>query len=238
MTCNLKGLGLTTVVAIMAGLAAAPAAQAEMTFTGHEGNHVHTTFIGTQNGKYMLYATPGSIPIECGEARFTRTSTTGKEKLLTGSAASKSTCQAAGGGSVAHVRMNSCDYRYNLVKKIAADHYEGTTDVHCTKAGDAIEFDITSEVFTNVVQCTVKVEEQTGLGTIEYENVAGKNDVMIKANVTKIKTITEAKSGSPSSCGIFIGKLGTHTGGTYTGETTLSGVNAAEEPVTVEVSGE
>lgn len=237
MTGNLKGLGLTAIVAIAAGLAAVPA-QAEMTFTGHEGNHVHTTFIGTQNGNYLLYATPGSIPIECEEARFTQTSTTGKEKLLTGSAASKSTCKAAGGGTAAHVRMNSCDYRYNLTKKVASGQYEGTTDVHCGKAGDTIEFDITSEAFPTVVKCTVKVEEQTGLGTIEYEDVAGKNDVLIKAKVTKLKTITEAKSGNPTDCGIFMGKLGTHTGGTYTGETTLSGVNVAEEPVTVEVSGE
>jgi hypothetical protein len=235
MASNLRNFGLTAIVAIAIGAMAAPVAQAEITFTGREGgNHVHTSFIGLQNGNYTLQATAGSLSVFCENAYFSMTSGTGKEKALTVKAASESKCPTGAPGDTADVRMNTCDYRYNVVKEIAEDEYEGTTDIHCTKPGDVIEIKVTI-LFPMQVVCTIKVEQQTGVGPIYYENVAGKPDILIQAKAENLKTITEQAKNDPLLC--VVAKLGTHTTGKYFGETTLIGLNGKEDEITAEVSG-
>jgi hypothetical protein len=241
MTRKLRIVGLTLTMALTIGALGASMARAEMTFTGFEGlaTHVPTLFRAFPNatGIYEFRSTPGSWVLDCNETKFTAPSETGKNKTLTASV-SNTTCGYGPAKQKSHLQMNSCDYRYNLTKKIDEHKYEGTTDVQCTKKGDAIDIQVTKA--GEVTQCTIKIEEQSGIGPIYYENITpmmGLKFVWITHKATNIKTITEAPSGMAGDCGVT--KLGTHATGSLSFEMALTGLNKEpeENEVNVTISG-
>jgi hypothetical protein len=235
---KLKSFGLALAAILAIGSTTASAAQAQLTFTGSIGGfHLPTFFRGFQSGGFEFRSTAGTQGVSCTGVSFTGQSETGKSKTITASAGTNQKC-SLWPGYTAHRSMNTCDYKYNITKKINEHKYEGTTDIQCTTKGDVIDYQVT-EAFPNEKKtlCTIKVEEQSGVGPIYYENITpmmGLKYVVIKANATNLKTITEANSGKGSDCNVPA--LGTHTTGTLTGETELDGLYEEIE-IEVTVSG-
>ncbi len=224
---------------------AAPAVRAELTFTGYDSlfeKHVYTFFRGYQTegvATYRLRPTTTSEAVTCTGTNFTGISETGESKTITGSVSVAPTCSFTLGGYKTDVNMNGCDYRFNLTKKINEHKYEGTVDVQCSTKGNAIEFQATrAEADGGGVFCTLKIEEQNGLGPVYYENITPSEAlkyVVVKVQATNVNSITEAKSGKAKDCGVD--KLGTHTAGTLTYEAQVLGTGTGEEALEVTVSG-
>jgi hypothetical protein len=112
------------------------------------------------------------------------------------------------------VKMNSCGYVFHVAN--AGPPYQGSVDVSCTKAGDAIEVAI-----AEANPCLIKVGPQQGLSSIAYAN--GEGSVIGTASITGISYV---------QVGMFCPENQfknerSFTNGTYSGASTLTGSTGA-----------
>jgi hypothetical protein len=230
MTRNPRTFGLTVAAVLAIGAMTASAAQAELTFTGLNGLGIHTATVfrafQTEFTEPKFRPTANSEAVKCSGINFTAATETGESKTLTGFAGSAPKCRFGIGESTMHRKMNGCHFTYHITKKIEEHKYEGTTDIQCSTKGEVIDYQVTKGLPETGTLCTIKVEEQTGVGPIYYEVFTpfmGLRYFVIKAQATNVKSITEAPSGKASDCGVPT--LGTHTTGTLNEETTVTGLS-------------
>jgi hypothetical protein len=223
------GVALGAVLAMVATIA--PAARAELTFTGLNplGTPTPTIFRAAQTEftEFEFRPTAKSNDIvKCTGLSFSAAAS-GESKALTAKpVGSAPKCRFFPGESTTIRTMNSCHFRYNITKEINADKFEGTTDIQCATKGDVIDYEVLKAPPGTGTWCTIKVEEQNGIGPIYYEDVTpfmALNYFVINAQATNVKSITEAKSGLPKDCGVTA--LGTHTTGTLIENTTVTGLS-------------
>jgi hypothetical protein len=229
MTRNLKALAGTLAALLLVAATVASAAHAELTFTGLDplGNPTPTLFRAGQTmmteAEFRPTAKSSDI-VKCTGLSSTAAAS-GESKTLTAKpVGSAPKCKFFPGESATNRKMNSCDFSYNITKKINADKYEGTTDIQCTTKGDVVDYEVPRVFPETGTWCTIKVEEQTGIGPIYYEDVTPfmeNNYIVITAAATNVKSITEAKEAK--DCGVAA--LGTHTTGTLNESTVVTGLS-------------
>lgn len=237
---NPRTFGLALAAVVAAGAMTASAAQAEMTFTGLNpfGVHTPTVFRAFQAefSEFEFTSTAKTEVLRCTGNNFAAFAS-GESKTLTGSPGENPKCKFSAGTYTTHRSMNSCDFSYNITKKIQEHKYEGTTDIQCSTKGEAIEYKVTKTLPETGLWCTIKLEEQNGIGPIYYEvetPFMAMNYFTIKAAATNVKSITEAKSGKAKDCGVDV--LGTHATGTLKETTVVTGLSEEIESEVI-VSG-
>ncbi len=209
---GMKGKARMLALAVLAVLAlGAVGAQGAMADPLFRSDEAHTFVSGSQQNTHVFEAGTGN-KVECEVALFAGTSTstaTGEMTIVT----VYDDCTAFGFAN-AHVEFNSCDYQFTSTTG-------NGEDVHLNCGGDDT-VEITPTIFGFSV-CTVHVFEGT-FEAIDYDNVAN-GDVQVTAAATGI-SYEETGSG----CGV-----GSGNDGTYTGDTTLAGVDTDNNPVDIEV---
>jgi hypothetical protein len=225
MIRKLKSIGLALAAVCALSVVMVSAAQAKPWHVSAENTRVvghpkeHAILHGTQakhpngnDGSHVFTAGEGFGGIKCTNATFTGTLTEGTGQLVRAKP-DYSSCSDSFGRTV-DVEENGCEYDFEATAE-SGGSFTGDADVVCP-AGKVIEAKITSG---GSVICTVKIGSQTGTGPIKFENdedkATGITDVTITPQVTNIKNTTE---GGFFNCGISNGE---HTGGTYTGNTTV-----------------
>jgi hypothetical protein len=251
MTCNLKALGLVLTAMLTMSSLGASAAQAVPKFTGEEtpGGHVHTIIRGTTKIGSIERFFFGSLTYDC-HVTYESTLFTGEEEALNVQLTKFTTpdtlidghCQATSGGSnfKGDIDLNGCHNVLHITKKISETmEYTGTVDIVCnteSKKGP-ITLKVTKSGGTET-KCTIKVPAQNGLSHVIYKvNTEKPTDVTVVAAVSKAngKGITFTSEGGLLNCGIADGE---HVeGAEYTGEVTVTGTNAAGEPIDVDIGG-
>lgn len=143
-------------------------------------------------------------PVECEQVTFAGSASAGSTALTL--APSYAGCKGFGflSGTIA---MNGCSYVYHATGN-------NSEDINCP-AGHAIE--IVSST------CQMKIEAQSGLGSVTYENAeaSGHEAISLVSNVSGL-TYTVTKDG-------FLCKFagtGVRSGGSYTGRTLLQGFDS------------
>jgi hypothetical protein len=143
--------------------------------------------------------------LKCKKATFTGELTAAKEELELTPAYSE--CTAFGIAST--VKPEGCKYRFNA--------NNSNMDLVCPAGKSMI---ISVSTF-----CEIKVESQSGLKSVEYENVAGPpNSMTVKMNLEGIKYTVVKES--------VCGKPGTKTNGLYSGTISLASLQK-DNPVWV-----
>jgi hypothetical protein len=196
------GLALVAVLALGAVMASgAMAAEFHSEATS-------TTITGTQTTTHKFTVGGGFGAITCKKATFSgttsSTSTTSPTQTITPTYAECSDSF----GRTATVNFGSCDYVFHATG--------GTVDLVCSSG------DVTIVIETgSTVECTVTLQAQNGINGQSYANGTGKNG---KKDITETSSATNITASTTSSGGLGCGIAnGTHTGGTYTGTTTLEG---------------
>jgi hypothetical protein len=213
MNRKIKALGLALVAALAMSAVAASASQAEF-----HSSAAHTILSGSQVGNHVFTVGGGFGAIECETANFSGSSTKVTEADQTITPEYKGCFDSF--ERTVHVNMGGAQYTFTSPAATT-----GNANVHVV--GGPITISVTSGAGATI--CTVTIKEQTN-NNIVYHNLGGTNGVTVTTNTNNVKATT---SGGFLNCGVSNGE---HTGGTYTGHTTMKGVNTAGEAVSISVT--
>jgi hypothetical protein len=228
MIRKLKALGVAITAVLALSAVAASGAQAfEFTSSntakaGHP--HEHTISHGTQTTSHVFTAGEGFGGISCAVAEFEGTGT-GTDTTVR-SLPTYENCKDSF-GRTAHVSTNGCEYEFHAKVKVNSDLYTGTSNLLCP-TGKSITVEITS---SGSVVCTVHIGPQTGISPIKFElGTSQPTDIVVNSEAANVKSTT---TGGFFSCGV---SEGSHTDGTYTGKTTVTGINTFNEPMDLTIN--
>jgi len=146
----------------------------------------------------------GSLSVTCTSAQLTSTMAEATTDLSVN--ASYSGCTGPMGLPTT-VTMNSCSYVFHVANALPL--YTGSTDIACSKAGDAIEF-IAKGTKDGGTVCTLSFPAQT-IGTASYESVFESENAHVLAEVVG-SGVKSTRTGSPL-CGAAVSETGTFSGG-------------------------
>jgi hypothetical protein len=196
-------------------LTAVMASTASAQFTS---TNAHTILSGTQNGNHVFTAGEGFGGIKCTTASFsgTASSTNAADQTIT---PTYSGCSDSFGRTV---DIDNKSLTYTFTKTGTS----GGTSVGTVHVSGGMSLTVTSG---GSVVCTVEITVPQTNNGITYHNVAG-GTVETTTNATNVKSVTK---GSFFSCGV---SEGAHSEGTYVGNTKMSGVDTAGNPVSISVS--
>ncbi len=179
-----------------------------------------TQITSVQSGEHKLETKKGNV--RCKNATATGIMTESSSTLTLTPA--YSSCIMYSSSNV-KVSINSC--QYVLQSTNGSIPYTGSIEIVCSKAGDGIEF-------TMPGICTIKLPQQTALGTVSLANTGKKSrgrTITASLTLTGVKYTEIPILSCPSP--------GTHETGTYTGTSVFSGYNpTAEHPVGVYLANE
>lgn len=207
MTRNHAALGLVLLAAVLSvGATLAPAAQADPTFTATE---YPATLTGQIEGVFESAFKGGTLKCEAGT--FHGEASKASSTITFEPAYAK--CKLA--GLAATVSPNGCHYTFHVESTVEAPHkYSGSASITCP-ASKAIEIKDASGL------CTVKIGTQSGLKSINFENMTNEpEDVTVN---TSLKTLKYTSTKNNMLCALT---QGTFEDGTAIGLMTVIG----EEP--------
>jgi hypothetical protein len=109
-------------------------------------------------------------------------------------------------GRATEIAMTSCNYVLHANETLAEDKVDGSLDIRCTEAGDAIDFTVPFN------GCKVSIPAQNGLNTLTYtDNTLAKDfDVDINVIEMKYKQNAQCPGGAMSA-----------SNGEYSGQSTI-----------------
>ena len=209
MICKEKAMGFALAVTLaVAALVAPGASAAELHST-----EAHTIISGGQTTTHSFTAGSGFGAITCNSVNYEGTTTATTQTTWT-ILPSTSGCKDTFARTV-DVIINGCDYEFHATSG-GPPNWTGHYYLKCP-LGKKVEYRVTSGGTT---VCTITFGEQSGVGPIDFANVAN-GDIEVKFTVNNLKNTT---SGGSLNCGIANGE---HTSGTYSGTTIFAGINTA-----------
>lgn len=210
MSHSHKTLGLALVAVFVACAMLAPMAHAEETtptFTAGEGLARET---GSQIETQQFTLATGTV--KCKEANLVDNAAVAGMMLIM--EPSYSGCTLA--GISATVTMNGCKYTFEPTSTTEADKYIGRMGIVCP-VGASIKI-VNSA-------CTVTIEEQLNLETVEFENNTAAEPKKDEKWTTNVKNLVYMQTGTCS------GGTGIFGGGGMMGSETVKGESSVGEPV-------
>jgi hypothetical protein len=227
MTHNLKIFGLTLVASLaMSAMVASAASATAFWFTSEV---TPTTLTGNQPAKFFDKFKTDSGTVTCEKATYTGTQT-GKTATTITIIPKYEECEIAGVPAI--IDMNSCDYEFTTHTKIGTTEFTVTTTINCSGTN---EIKVTIIPPGGTTKCTVNIPEQTIATGVTLTN--GNNGSTGKTDITADVSInpTFANPGGikySETAGTGTGACTTKadtTNGTYIGQATINGENAAGE---------
>jgi hypothetical protein len=232
MTRNVKAFGLALVASLAMSAMVASAAQAEsFWFTSEVAS---TTLTGSQKAAFFDKFKTDSGTVTCEKITYTGSQTGTTASTIT-IIPKYEECEVGGVSLI--IDMNGCDYVFTQHTKVETTKYTVTTKIECptTAGGVTDEIKITIVPPGGTRKCTINIPEQTIATGTTLTN--GTNGATGKADLTADISINSAFA---ATGGITYSETaGTGTGacttkndtanGTYIGEATINGENAAGE---------
>lgn len=208
MSHSHRTLGLATVAVFVASAMLAPLAHAENTptFTAGEGLSRET---GSQVEQQQFTLATGTL--KCKEANLVDSAAVAGMMLIM----EPSYIGCTLGGISATVTMNGCKYTFEPTSTTEPDRYMGRMGIVCPVGGS---------IKISNSACTVTIEEQINLETVEFENNTTAEPKKDEKWTTNIKNLTYMQTGTCSGgTGIFEGGM--------MGSETVKGESSVGEPV-------
>lgn len=225
-----KIASVALVALLVAGLATAATAQAELEFEtvqvveseGYEEEvPVHSSLDATQVEGEPIKFSVGGLPITCTTATATSTLAKGASPTLTLSPAF-SKCKSI--FFPAQISMNGCGYTVHGLSEIEADLYKAYADITCP-AGKEIAITIKNFAETKT-KCVIHVPPQINRTTVKAQNIteASPEDMTLK---NELKEISAVVTKGEEACVLT---PGSYFNGELTGKTTVTATGAGEVP--------
>ncbi|HET9867418.1 MAG TPA: hypothetical protein VFQ06_09025, partial [Nitrospira sp.] len=214
--------------ALLALCAFATQAQGAPQFTGFVNEapaptHLGAALKGEQTSTIVYTPGVGSMEVNCSSFEMAGRAETGTDQSISIRPEPKG-CSSPFRPST-DVRMNGCEYRFNVTSKGGADKYQGTMDIVCPEGRQVELLDTEVGEGGSATRCRQAIPPQEGLGLVylEDQTEAAPDHVEVELEVSGIKNST---SGGESLCGV---KDGEHANGTLSGAFTLKGYSTAAQ---------
>jgi hypothetical protein len=208
MCRNLKTLGLTILPVLALSAVAASAASAAPQFLSEIED---TTLTGTQGLAMANILTTDTGEMKCKVVKFDGTMEPAETTTLTLKPTYEE-CKLAGENAL--VTLNGCRYQFHLGEN--TETFEAKMDIECPD-GERLVIDSP--------ECSITIPPQAGLGEVKFTNEGEMATRSIIADL-KIGGIDYVEHGEGCA-----NETVTTNNGTYTGQITIKGENAAEEHV-------